>query len=74
MFFLTLNKADIRFVEWELVWRIYAAAEVLSTTRRVEIIDKREFAAAALNKDDEIFVVHIAALAEPTTMSIYPSY
>ena len=40
-------------------------------TKRVEIIDKREFAAAVLNADDKTFIVHIAALAEPTTMSIY---
>ena len=73
MLFLTLSKADIRFAERELVWRTYTAAEALPTTRRVEIIDKREFAAAALNADDETFVVHVAALAEPTTMPIHPS-
>ena len=39
----------------------------------MEIIDKREFAAAALNADDKIFVVHVAALAKPTTMPIHPS-
>ena len=71
--FLTLSKADVRFAERELVWRTYTAAEALPTTRRVEIIDKREFAAAALNADDETFVVHVAALAEPTTMPIHPS-
>ena len=63
MSFLTLNKADIRFAERELVWKTYTAAKTLSTTRRVEIINKREFAAAALNTDNETFVVHIAALA-----------
>ena len=42
-------------------------------TKRVEIIDKKEFAAAALNVANKTFVVHIAALAEPTTMPIYPS-
>ena len=74
MLFLTVNKADIWFVERELVWRTYTAAEALPTTRRVEIIDKRELAAAALNVDNETFVVHIVALAEPTTMPIHPSY
>ena len=39
----------------------------------MEIIDKREFAAAALNADDKTFVVHVAALVEPTTMPIHPS-
>ena len=71
--FLTLSKADVRFVERGLVWRTYTAAEALSTTKRVKIIDKREFAVAALNADNETFVVHIAALAESTTMPIYSS-
>ena len=43
-------------------------------TRRVELIDKKEFVAVALNVDDEIFIVYIAALAEPITMPIYPSH
>ena len=73
MFFLTLSKANIRFAERELVWRTYTAAETLSTTRRVEIINKKEFAVVALNTDNETFVVHIAALAKPTTMLIHPS-
>ena len=38
---------------------------------RVEIIDKIEFAAAALNPYDETFVVRVAALAKLTTMLIY---
>ena len=37
--FLNLSKANIRFAERELVWRTYTTAEVLPTTRRVEIID-----------------------------------
>ena len=50
------------------------AAEALLTTRRVEIIDKKKFAAIALNADNKTFVVHIMALAEPITMLIYPSH
>ena len=68
--FLTLGNADIRFAERELVWRTYSAAEALPTTRRVEIIDK-EFATAALNEDDETFVVHMAALSVGST--VHPS-
>ena len=73
MLFLTLNKADMWFAERELVWRTYIAAEALSTTRKGEIIDKMEFAAAALNANDKTFMVHVAALAEPTTMLIHSS-
>ena len=74
MLFLTFNKADIRFVERKLVWKTYMAAEVLPMTKRVEIIDNIVFAIAALNKDNEIFVLHIAILAELITIPIYPSY
>ena len=52
MSFLIFNKANMRIVEQELVWKTYIAAEALQTTRRVEIIDKREFAVMALNTDD----------------------
>ena len=60
-------------MERELVWKTYTAVEVLSTTRRVEIIDKREFTVTALNTNNKTFVIHIVALAEPITMLIYPS-
>ena len=49
------------------------AAETLPTTRKVEIINKREFATAALNEDNETFVIYVAALAELITIPIYPS-
>ena len=39
----------------------------------MEIIDKKEFAVVALNVDNKTFVVHVAALAEPTTMPIHSS-
>ena len=73
MLFLTFCRADIWFAKRKFVWRTYIAVEVLPTTGKVEIIDKKVFAAAVLNADDETFVVHIVALAEPTTMSIYLS-
>ena len=71
MFFLTFSKADVRFAEWEFVQRTYIAAEALPTTRKMEIIDRKEFAIAALNADNKTFIVHIAALVEPTIMPIY---
>ena len=69
--FFTLSKADILLAEQELVWRTYTAIETLLTTRKVEIIDKSEFA-AILKADDKIFVVHVAALTEAMTIPIYP--
>ena len=73
MLFLTPSSADLRFAERELVWRAYSAAEALPTTRRVEIIGKKEFAAAALNEEDETFVVHMAAPNVKAASNVHPS-
>ena len=72
--FLTFSKVDIWFAKQELVWKTYTAAKTLPTIKKVEIIDKKKFAVAVLNADDKTFMVHVAALAEPTTMPIYPSH
>ena len=73
MSFFIFSKANIWFAERELVWRTYMAVEALLTTRRVEIIDKREFAAVTLNTDNKTFMVYVAALVEPIIMPIHPS-
>ena len=62
MFFLTLSNADVQFVKEELTWRTYTTAKALPTTKRVELIDKKEFAKAALDKNFETFVIHVASL------------
>ena len=71
--FLSLSNADVEFAELgKLTWRTYTAAEALPTTSRVKLINKREFARAALDENSETFVVHVAALEVPTAMSIHP--
>ena len=74
MLFVTFSRVDIWFTEQKFVWRTDMTAKALPTTKRVEIINKKKFAAASLNADDEIFVVHIATLAEATTIPIHTSY
>ncbi len=72
--FLALSNADIQFGVETFTWRSYTVAEVLPTARRVKLIDKHEFAKAALGKNSETFVVHFAALEAPEpVMSINPS-
>ena len=71
--FLTLSNADIQFAAKELTWRSYTAAKALPTTKRVELINKKEFAKAALDEESETFVVHVAALeALLARMAIHP--
>ena len=70
--FLTLSNADVQFVEKELTWRSYTTAEALPTTKRVELINKKEFAKAALDENSETFVVHVASLSS-TPLDVHPS-
>ena len=60
--FLTLSNADVQFVEKELTWRSYTTAEALPITKRVELINKKEFAKAALDEKSKTFVVHVTSL------------
>ena len=70
--FLTFNNADIQFVEKELTWRSYTITEAPPTTKRVELINKREFAKAALDENSKTFVVHVASLSS-TPLNVHPS-
>ena len=70
--FLTFSNVDIWFAERELVWRTYSATEALPTSQRVEIIDKKEFATAALNEEEETFVLYMAALSVDS--NVHPSW
>ena len=70
--FLTLNSADVNFLVRELRWRTYTTDEVLSTTRCIELVGKKEFAAVALDPESEIFVVYVASLSFDALPSSLP--
>ena len=61
--FLTLSDADVDFLVWEFWKRIYTIKESFSTTSHVELVGKKEFAAAALDLEYEIFVIYVASLS-----------
>ena len=63
--FLALSNANIQFNTKSFTWRSYSTAEALPTNRRVELIDKHDFAKAVLDENSEMFVVHVAALGVP---------
>ncbi len=73
--FLTFSDADIRYSQKELVWKSYTIAEALTTTRRVNLIDIKEFAKAALYENSKTFVVQVATLEAPESagMIVHPS-
>ncbi len=65
--FLSYSNADVKFAELrKLTWRSYTVTNVLPTTSQVKLIDKREFAKAALDENSETFVVHVATLEAMT--------
>ena len=60
--FVTLNDADVDFTKREFWWKNYTIEKVLPTTKWVELVGKKEFAAAVLDPKHETFVVHVAFL------------
>ena len=75
MSFLTLSGADVDFSGRELRWRTYTTEEVLPTTRRVELVGKKEFAAVALDPEHKTYVVHVVSLSSTPLafLDVHPS-
>lgn len=75
MLFLTLSNIDVKFADRELIWKSYITSEALLTTKRVELINKKEFAKAVLDEESKAFVVHVATLeALLVEITIHSSY
>ena len=69
MFFLTLSGTDVDFLDWELRWRIYTIKQAFPTTKRVELVDKKEFAAIALDPKYKTYIVCIGLVSFTTLHS-----
>ena len=61
--FPTLNNANVDFLGWELWWKTYTIKKALLTIKCVELVGKKEFAAALLDPEHKTFIVHIASLS-----------
>ena len=61
MSFLTPSNVNVQFVGKELIYKIYTTAKALPTTKRVELINKKEFAKTALDEKSETFVIYVAS-------------
>ena len=72
MLFLILSSANVNFLGWELRWRTYTTKETFLTTRRVELIGKKEFVAAAFDPESETFIVYIALLRSNMSPNFSP--
>ena len=68
----TFRIVVVAFSNRELRWKTYTTKETLPTTRRVELVGMKEFAAVALNPESEIFVVHVTSLSSDASLSSSP--
>ena len=80
MLFLILSSVDVDFLGRELLWRIYITKKALPTTRRIELVGKKEFEATALDSEHEIYVVHVGSVSfdilpnsSPFELDVHPS-
>lgn len=60
--FFTLSSADIGFLDWKLWQKTYITQNVFSTTRRIKLVEKIEFAVVAFDLKYETFIVYVALL------------
>lgn len=67
--FLTFNKLKMNFADRKLNWKTYISNETLPKTQQVEIINQKNFMAAALALEKKTFIIYIAYLR--SKMSIY---
>ena len=72
MLFLILSNKDIDFSGRVLRWKTYTTEETLPTTKRVKLVGKKEFTAAALDPEHETYIVHGVSLRS-TPLNVHPS-
>ena len=74
MLFLIVSGADVDFFGREFRLRTYTTEEALPTTRRVELLGKKEFVATELDPEYEIYVVHVgsvSSIASPSSSLLH---
>ena len=75
MLFFVFSSANIDFLDWELCWRTYITEKTLLTSRCVKLMEKKEFAAAALDLEYKTFVIHVTSLSfTPLNTDVHISY
>ena len=74
--FFILSGVDVNFSKNELWWRSYTIKKALFNTKWVELVRKKEFAAAALHLEHKTFVVYVASfesLSNTQESDVHPS-
>ena len=72
MLFLILSGADIDILGQELRWRTYITKKALPTTRHVELVGRKEFAALVLDPKHETYIVHVGSVSSDALLDSSP--
>ena len=70
--FFILSDVDVDFSSRELWWKTYTIKKAFSTTKRIEVVGKKKFAAAALDPKYETYVVHVGLVSSVILPSSFP--
>ena len=67
-----MTKSGTSDLSFTLRWRTYITKEALSTTKHVKLVGKKEFVAAALDLESEIFIVYVVSLSFIALPGFFP--
>lgn len=71
--FLVFSNINIQFAKKEFIWKSYIFAKALLITKKMELIDKKQFAKTELDEDSKTFVIYVVVLEAPLIgMTIHP--
>lgn len=71
MFFLSFSNRNIKFVEKKFIQKIYSTCKALLIIKKIQLIDYKKFAAAALDLSKKVFVIYVVYLG--AKISIHPA-
>ena len=57
--FLKISNVDVAFGKGILTWKSYTTNKALPITKRVQLVNPKEFVIVALDTGSETFVVHV---------------
>lgn len=75
MFFSFLSNTKLNFEDQEPNWRLYTTVKIFPITKKIELIKKKKFSAAAFDSDNISFIIYITFFINfDLKVHIYPSH
>lgn len=64
MLFVMLRNIEIDYISCHICWKTDIITKIILTTSKVELIEKKEFIAAAFDLRNKAFVVYVASISQ----------